>query len=139
VNELRFKILMPLHPLPTDRSWSVEIITSVRIINDIYQQATAALQIQSSKERYISHADLIMNTAIPLLTALSDSPEDIPTHWFDSTTRKIGNLIADLEQAELEADGVCVLYGFIWSKDDTYMEPITSGKCRTWFTQQRIQ
>jgi hypothetical protein len=100
---------MPLRPLPTDNSWSAEIITSVRVINDIYQQATAALSIQSSKQRYISHADLVINTAIPLLKALSNSPEDIPKEWFDSTTRKIGKLIADLEQAELEANGVCAL------------------------------
>jgi hypothetical protein len=129
---------MPLHPLPTDHSWSAEIITSVRIINDIYQQARAALQIQSSKERYISHADLVINTAVPLLTALSDSPEDIPMHWFDSTTRKIGNLIADLQQAELEADGVCVL-NFICFEDTTYTYSISSGKYRMWFTQWTIQ
>ena len=100
---------MPLRPLPPDHSWSTEIITSVRIINDIYQQATAALSIQSSKQRYISHADSVVNTAIPLLKALSNSPEDIPEEWFDSTTRKVGKLIADLERAELEADGVYVL------------------------------
>jgi hypothetical protein len=96
---------MPLPHLPTNKQWSRDVVVSSRILSDIYQNAKTALDQQPDKHRVLTHAGLILETAMPLLGALANSPEDIPTIWLESCTRKLGGLIANLQAAEQEADG----------------------------------
>jgi hypothetical protein len=96
---------MPLRPLPTNKQWSSDVITSTRILADIYQNAKTALDQQPDKHQVLTHAGLITETAIPLLEALADSLEDIPVGWLQSCTNKFGALLAQLQNAEQEADG----------------------------------
>jgi hypothetical protein len=96
---------MPLRSLPTNKQWSSDVITSTRILADIYQNAKTALDQQPDKHRVLTHAGLITETAIPLLEALADSLEDIPVGWLQSCTNKFGALLAQLQNVEQEADG----------------------------------
>jgi hypothetical protein len=96
---------MPLPPLPTNQQWSHDVVTSTRILFDIYENTKNALKQQPDRHRVLTHTGLIMETALPLLDALADSPDNIPTVWLESCTRKFGVLIAHLQAAEQEADG----------------------------------
>src|ERR1700749_4994617 len=100
--------LPPLPAAPENQAWSPNVHNAYTVMADIFKHALQALRQELDAPRARIHIDSMANHAIPILLALEGSANDegLPISWIQECAVAMGNLVANLQKAELTADGM---------------------------------
>jgi hypothetical protein len=100
--------LPPLPAAPENQAWSPNVHNAYTVMADIHKHALQSLRRELDAPRARIHIDSMADHAIPILIALEGSADDegLPTSWIQECAVAMGNLVANLQKAELTADGM---------------------------------
>lgn len=87
--------------------WSPNVHNAYTVMADIHKHTLQALQQELDAPRIRIHIETLTEHAVPILLALEESVKDegIPTPWLQECALSMGNLLAQLQNTEVTADG----------------------------------
>jgi hypothetical protein len=102
--------LPALPPVTEGHAWSPNIQNAYTVLADIYNHALCALRQELDSPRARIHIETLTQHAIPILLALEGSADDegLPEPWIQECATALGTLVANLQKAEVTADGMYV-------------------------------